>query len=182
MNWIEIIATSFSLISVGLTIRRSVWCWPTGIIGILAFLILFFQGKDWCNMILQIIFVIQSIHGWIWWRDNKDVPVDRMSKWRLRNTIETTGIIFIISFILTKVFSGNFTLLDSITASLSIMALLLTAYKILESWIWWIIADLLYIFLFIQNGYYLSSITYFVFLCLAILGFFNWKKEYDNQK
>ena len=179
MSIIEIIAVSFSLISVWLTIRKSIWCWPIGIIGILAFLDMFIQEKDWCNMVLQIIFILQSIYGWIYWKHSKNDQVYKMSKIKL--TIKITGIIFIMSYFLTRFFNGNFSLLDSITASLSIMGMILTAYKILESWWFWIIADVFYVILFISSGLYLSAITYFIFLILSTSGYITWKNEYDKK-
>lgn len=178
----EIIASGFSLISVWLTIRRSVWCWPIGIIGITAFFLLFYKSGDWCNMILQVLFVLQSIYGWYWWNDNKEVPVDRMSKFRLLNTIELTGIIFIICYSLSYFFNGSLILLDSITTSLSIMGMMLMGYKILESWFFWIIADVFYIILFYYQHNYYSSVTYFIFLCLAINGYLTWKKNFHENR
>ena len=182
---IEIIAVLFSLVSVLLTIKKNIWCWPTGIIGIIAFFYIFYQGRDWCNMSLQIIFILQSIYGWKWWGQNKDIPIDRMSKNRFKSTIELTGMIFVMSYCLTKIFNGNTTLLDSMTTSLSIIGMLLTAYKILESWWWWIMADILYIILFMENKpnpLYLSAFTYLIFLLLAIYGYLTWKKELNEQK
>jgi nicotinamide mononucleotide transporter len=60
------------------------------------------------------------------------------------------------------------------------MAMALLSMKKLESWILWIIADLLYIPFFIQSEHYLSAITYSIFLGLAVKGFIDWKKELKN--
>ena len=68
-------------------------------------------------------------------------------------------------------------ILDSITTSLSLTAMLLLARRKIENWIFWIIADLIYIPLFLYKGLYIASLQYFVFLILAISGYIEWKKN-----
>jgi nicotinamide mononucleotide transporter len=182
---IETIAVIFSLASVWLTTKRNIWCWPIGIIGIMFYFILFLQSKEYCNMLLQLTFLTQSIIGWMNW--NKD---DEFKEVTLYNSSLSSGryayILFEISqisfiyYFISLVSNGQLLVLDSITTGLSIMAMALLSMKKLESWILWIIADLLYIPFFIQSEHYLSAITYSIFLGLAVKGFIDWKKELKN--
>jgi nicotinamide mononucleotide transporter len=55
--------------------------------------------------------------------------------------------------------------------------MLLLARRKLENWIYWIIADIIYIPLYINKELYPTSLQFFIFLILAILGYRNWKKE-----
>jgi nicotinamide mononucleotide transporter len=66
--------------------------------------------------------------------------------------------------------------LDSITTALSLTGMLLLARRKLENWIYWIIADIIYIPLYIHKELYPTSLQFFIFLILAILGYRNWKK------
>ncbi len=68
-------------------------------------------------------------------------------------------------------------ILDSITTSLSLTAMLLLARRKVENWLYWIVADIIYIPLFIYKGLYVTSLQYMVFLYLAIRGYDEWKKE-----
>jgi nicotinamide mononucleotide transporter len=170
---IEAIAVIFSLVSVWLTTKRNIWCWPIGIIGIVLYLYLFLEKVEYCNTFLQFFFVVQSIMGWMNW--NKELSAKKYS--HLLFEILVTS--FVYGF-LSSLFGGNLTILDSLTTGLSIIAMFLMARKKLESWILWIIADILYIPLFIHNKMYLSSVTYFIFLILAINGFITWKKQLKN--
>ena len=68
-------------------------------------------------------------------------------------------------------------MLDSITTSLSLTAMLLLARRKVENWLYWIVADIIYIPLFIYKGLYVTSLQYMVFLYLAIRGYDEWKKE-----
>jgi nicotinamide mononucleotide transporter len=67
--------------------------------------------------------------------------------------------------------------LDSITTALSLTGMLLLARRKLENWIYWIIADIIYIPLYMYKELYPTSLQFFIFLILAILGYRNWKKE-----
>ena len=78
----EIIAVLFSLISVWLTSKDKIWCWPTGIIGVIAFACLFYTKGEWANVGLQFIFLFQSISAWINWK-NPSVKITKLVKMTL---------------------------------------------------------------------------------------------------
>jgi nicotinamide mononucleotide transporter len=56
----------------------------------------------------------------------------------------------------------------------------LLAKRKIDTWFYWIIADILFVVFFLNEEQYLSSITYFVFLILAITGLKQWKKLQIN--
>ena len=82
----------------------------------------------------------------------------------------------IIQYALNKT-DSDVVFLDSITTALSLTGMLLLARRKLENWIYWIIADIIYIPLYIYKELYPTSLQFFIFLILAILGYRNWKKE-----
>ena len=57
----------------------------------------------------------------------------------------------------------------------------LMARRKVESWIFWIIGDLITIPLYFSKGLTISSIQYLIFLILAILGYISWKKILNNS-
>ncbi|TWT66217.1 nicotinamide riboside transporter PnuC [Allorhodopirellula solitaria] len=67
MNWIELTATGFGFLCVLLTIRRSVWCWPTGLIQVLLFLVVFYDAKLYSDLLLHVIYVFLQFYGWYYW-------------------------------------------------------------------------------------------------------------------
>jgi nicotinamide mononucleotide transporter len=176
MNVIELLATLFSLSSVVASIKNSVLTWPLGIVGILFYMLHFNNLGLTANTFLQLIFIIQSLYGWYNWKS--DIIISRLNKLQL---IYTNLIFFILSFgmifLLRDFVNNNLVILDSITTSLSLVGITLLAMKKIQSWYYWIIADILYIFLFLCNENYLSMITYLVFLLLAIIGLKKWKTK-----
>lgn len=172
---IEIIAVIFSLLSVILSARNNIWGWPVGIIGVLAYFFIFEQNRDWNNMTLQIVFLLQSIYGWFVWKRGSATKIGT-----IKNRLDLSLVFVLLTPVLYFIsigFNGNSSLLDSVTTCLSIMGMVLLAHKKIENWVIWTIADFLYIGLFIENKLYLSAGLYFIFLLVAIWGFIDWKKQ-----
>ena len=68
---LESIAVIFSLLSVWFTSKENKLCWPVGILGVIGFMIIFYQTKDWGNFFLLFVFLFQSIKGWLNWNENE---------------------------------------------------------------------------------------------------------------
>ena len=177
MSIVEITAVVFSLLSVILTVKNNIWCWPVGIIGIIFYMILFYQHNIFGNMLLQTLFIVQSIFGWYNWNKPSKYPIKWLSGGSKESVLGITGLLIVLFSIIIKNKGGHSPYLDGTTTALSVVAMLLMAYRKIESWILWIIADIIFIVFFYINELYLSSGIYSVFLILAILGLFEWKKS-----
>lgn len=175
---IEIIAVIFSLLSVYFTIKEDSFCWPIGIVGIIAYSVIFKDNHDWVNLILQFVFLMQSFIAWKNWHKAKDnIEVSRLSINDIANTVVNIFSVFLLTFSMSVVFSGHDRVLDSISATLSIFGMYFLSTKKIEAWYCWILADILFIFLFYKHQLYLSCGLYFIFLLMAVSGLMRWKKQ-----
>ena len=52
----EIIAVIFSLICVYLTVKKNIWAWGTGLIGVIAYAFVFYDNQLYADFGLQFIF------------------------------------------------------------------------------------------------------------------------------
>lgn len=171
---IEIAAVVFSLVSVYLGGKNNILTWPIGILGITMYSILFYNSNVFGNALLQIIFLIQSIYGWSKWNNDRKIGILPINK-SIKNILLALSTSLIISYILYISGSKN-SLFDGFTTGLSIIALILMIYKKIDCWYYWIIIDILFVVFFIKLELYLSSITYFIFLLLAIWGLKKWNQ------
>lgn len=75
---------------------------------------------------------------------------------------------------------SHLSMLDATVTSLSIVALYLLSQKMLESWLVWIVIDILYILLFKEQNtpYHAFMALFDATLCL--IGFITWMKEYQH--
>jgi nicotinamide mononucleotide transporter len=51
------------------------------------------------------------------------------------------------------------------------------AKRWIENWCLWILADILYVPMFIAGDQYITASLYFIFIGLATKGYFMWKNE-----
>ncbi len=67
--------------------------------------------------------------------------------------------------------------LDTFTTAAAFVAMWLMANKKLEHWIFWIAVNIVSVPMYFIKGFGFTSIQYFIFLILAILGYKEWKKQ-----
>lgn len=173
---IEIYAVVFSLLSVLFVVMNKTISWPFGIVGIIFYGLFFYDLGATANIFLQFLFLIQSVYGWYNW-NKTEVKISRLESSDNLKLMIFTFILFTISFTIL----GYSSIFDTITTSLSISAMYLLANRKIESWYYWILADILYITFFINIESYLSAVTYSVFLILAIIGLRKWCIEIKKR-
>ncbi len=184
MNYYEVLAATFGIISVYLSVRQSIWTWPTGIINVALYIIVFFQAKLYADMGLQMVYVVLSFYGWYQWlyggRDRTELPVARMSG---RLSLGLSILCLILSAFLGTVLSrqtdASLPMLDSTTTVVSLIAQWMMTKKFLESWIVWVGVDVVYVGMFIYKSLYVTTGLYLIFLVLAVKGYIEWKKSLD---
>lgn len=66
-NYIEVFGAVTGILYVFLEIRQTIWLWPVGIITSAVYIWVFFTGKLYADMSLQVYYLVISILGWYWW-------------------------------------------------------------------------------------------------------------------
>ena len=72
--------------------------------------------------------------------------------------------------------------IDAFTTCYSLSATYMVTKKIIGNWLYWIVIDLVSIYLYAQRDYYLTAVQYGLFTLLAVYGYKVWRKEYKLQK
>lgn len=49
--------------------------------------------------------------------------------------------------------------------------------KVIENWYVWAFADILYIYLYIQRGLWLTSVLYVIFFAMCVAGAVEWQRS-----
>ena len=185
---LELFAVIMNIISVIYAKRNSILVYPTGLIGTGIFVYILYNIGLLGDMIINFYFVLMSIYGWYYWSQKKDGET-------LHNVSRTSikEYYFILILGVTSLLSIYFiyniydkwdswtAYVDTITTAIFFIAMYLMARRKVESWIFWIIGDLISIPLYFSKGLTISSIQYLIFLILAILGYISWKKILNNS-
>lgn len=168
------------LICVLLVVRENPWNFPIGIANNLVFLILFFEARLFADAGLQIVYAILGVHGWhAWLRGGAKRTRLHVSQVPGRIAVLSLPIFIAGAAVLVlalRALSGAAPVLDSSTTMLSLVAQYWLNRKYLENWILWMIADLIYIYLYVTRGLYLTAALYAVFFVLCCMGWRQWKK------
>ena len=187
MSAIEGIAVLMTLIGIALTIRQHVACWPVGIIGIVAYLVLFIQAKLYADSALQPIYIAQSVYGWWYWsrggRDGESTTPIVTLGWRARAgvIVATAVTALVVGMGLARWTDAAAPYADAALSATSLAANWLLARKVLENWILWILVNIGYVVLFWRKGLHLSSGLYVILLGLAVAGLVEWNRARRSQ-
>ena len=181
ISGIELSGTAFGIAGVWLTVRKNWLCFPAGLVNVGLYAVLFFREKLYADASLQIVYVVLLIFGWVYWRKTEAGNAFFATRTSGRLWTTLTGICMASTLLLGTLFK-NYTdaslpFLDSLLTSMSLVAQWMIAKKKLENWIIWIVADVLYVGMYIYKNLYLTSILYFIFILLAIKGYREWKKN-----
>jgi|DewCreStandDraft_4_1066084.scaffolds.fasta_scaffold00022_134 nicotinamide mononucleotide transporter len=185
MSIFEIISALISIVAVYLTVKQKIICFPTGIISVALYFYVFYKAKLYADMSLQIFYISMLIYGWYNWlfkkSGNEKLKVTKLNKKDYPIPIIIVILFTIVlGFILRNLTDASLPYIDALTTSLSLFAQWLVAKKKIENWIVWIIADTIYVAMYIYKDLYATAILYFIFILLAIKGFLDWRKATLN--
>jgi len=83
----------------------------------------------------------------------------------------------LIALLLKHATDSTVPLADGLTTTLSLVAQWMLTRKLLENWWVWIMADVLYVGLYLYKGLNLTAVLYGVFLGLCVLGLRTWRRS-----
>jgi len=187
MTWIEAIAVVFGLLCVWLTIRQNIWCWPTGLVQVALYIAIFYRVKLYSDLILHVVYVAMQLYGWYFWlHGGRDRSASDVTILKTRVRLAWLAIVFFGTlgwgYLMAKFTDAAIPYGDAFTTVASLVAQWLMANKKLESWFFWISVDLVAIGIYWNKGLHLTSGLYAVFLILAAMGWFAWRKSLHESK
>ena len=178
----EVLAVVTGIISVYLSTREHIWSWPTALVNVALYFVVFLEAKLYADMGLQVVYFVLSLYGWYEWlyggENRTELHVSRASR-RLGVRLVVIGATCaaLLGTLLARFTDAALPYVDSATTSTSLVAQWMMTRKILENWAVWAVVDVVYIGMFVFKGLYLTAGLYTVFLVLAIMGYVQWKRS-----
>ncbi len=182
---IEMLAVALGVANITLLVRRSIWNYPFGIAMVTLYAWIFFGAKLYSDALLQIFFFVVQLYGWAHWLGRRDesglVIVERLSKKAgLVYAASAMAGIAALGGVMAHFTDASFPFWDASIAVLSVCAQIMLARRILENWIVWVVVDLLAIGLYWTKELQPTAALYAIFLIIATLGFFEWRKAWKR--
>ncbi len=193
LSWLELIGTLVNLWGVWLMTRNRILTWPVGIVGVVLFLLLFWQIQLYADCLEQLYYIATGFWGWYLWRKSGKPNQGVITRNTPRQNAITIGIVGVFSLLmgwanshlhlwLPRVFTeaASFAYLDATTTMMSFAAQILMAWRRLECWLIWIAVDVIGIWLYWQKGVVFVAALYCVFLVLATYGLISWARQQNS--
>ena len=137
---------------------------------------------------MNVYYSIMSIYGWWNWSRVKDNHyIVLISKTNKKEYLIASFFFLLTIGVTFSVYKMNLDSLeipnyiDIFTSGIFFTAMWLMANKKIESWIFWIVGDIITIPLYSYRGLGILSLQYLIFLILAIQGYYEWKKTLNKQ-
>ncbi|WP_425410626.1 nicotinamide riboside transporter PnuC [Hyphococcus sp.] len=182
---IEIAAVILGLCNITLLIRRSIWNYPFGILMVILYMRIFYDAKLYADAGLQVFFLIVQIYGWAYWLRRRDasglVIVRRITRNQgIAYAAAGAAGVALMGTLLARLTDASLPYWDSTIAVFSVIAQILLARRRLENWLVWVGVDIVAVGVYWAKGLYPTAGLYAVFLILATLGFFAWRRAYHT--
>ena len=183
LEWspLESTAAAFGVVSVFLSTRQNIWSWPTAIVNVALYTIVFYNGRLYGQMGLQAVFFILSVYGWYQWlhggEQKTELRVSRASPRLLGILAGLNLVAWVALAAILRRTDAALPWLDALLATTSLVAQWMMTRKILENWILWIALDIVYMPMFLSQRLYATALLYAAFLVLAVMGFVQWRRS-----
>lgn len=200
VSYLEFFGLVSGIIAVVLSALANVWSWPAGIINVTLSFFLFFQVQLYPDMFLQIFFFITNVMGW--WRWTHPRPYEEDRKHELKISFLKTSELILVSAggiagtLLLGLFAENlhelfpsvFTkpsaapYLDSFITVMSIVATIYLIQKKIESWVIWLLVDVIATYLYFSRDIKLYGVLYLALCFIAAFALWNWVREFRGYR
>jgi nicotinamide mononucleotide transporter len=181
MSKLELIASLAALAGVYLTSRKLSLGWIIGALGSVLYTVLFFEGKLYAESVLQLIYAVLGIRGWMLWKHEKAfqmLPVTRLTRNSFFRGSSITLILTIgIGWLLSRYSDTDVPWLDAFLAAAGLTVTVWMMLRYLENWLFWIGIDIASAVLYFSRSMPIAALVYLVFTALAVYGYVQWKND-----
>ncbi len=183
--WFERIGFPSGVVGVYLMVKRSWVNFPVGLIWAVAYAFYFYAvARHYGEMSLSIINAIYLIDGWIKWKSGTvavDLPITRLSGWNWVIILMTIAVAYPLFVLVLHSVRGQYVYADGATTALSLAAQYLTNRKKIESWYFWIVANMVIVPVFFYREFYATAILISIFTVMAFFGLAEWRQAMRLQ-
>jgi len=184
-SMLEAVSFVAGAVCVWLVVKENIWNFPIGIVNTAGYAVVFFEARLYGDASLNVLYCALGILGWYLWLfgGDKNAPLRVVRAGRLELALVAllvvlgTGILWRT----VRLAGGASPLGDAVTTSLSLGAQWLLNRKRVENWVLWIVADAIYVPLYIYRGLNLTALLYAVFFVMAVMGLKAWTRAYESS-
>jgi len=182
----ELTAVVLAVAYLLLAIRQNIWCWFCAAISTSIYVYLFATANLYMESLLNVFYFGMAIYGWTIWRSGEtdgDLPV---SVWPLQVHVYAVSSIVCLAaatgFLLAIFTDAAYPYIDSATTFAAVWATFLVARKILENWWYWLVIDVVSVFIYWARGLEATAVLFVVYVVLIPIGLVAWTRSWREQQ
>jgi nicotinamide mononucleotide transporter len=186
MSMLEIVAVIVSFAGIWLTARRQLLCWPVNLLACALYFKIFLDVRLYADMVLQALFGVALIYGWIVWARGQEISGD-VTVEPLPARAAVAGLAagavgaVVIGWLTSRYTDAALPWMDALLSSFSLVAQYWTARRHTLNWLLWIVVDTLYVGMFAFKGLWLTGGLYGAMIVLAVIGYRRWREATPKQ-
>jgi nicotinamide mononucleotide transporter len=170
-----------------LAIRENIWCWLCAGISTAIYVYLYFSAKLYMESVLNVFYFAMAIYGWLVWRSgNAGDGTIAVTTWAVKVHAAAGAVIAVMviasGFLLDRYTDAAFPYIDSATTFAAIWATFLVARKVLENWWYWLVIDVVSIFIYWTRGLELTSALFVLYVLMIPFGLASWTRSLREQR
>lgn len=200
LSYLEFFAVVTGILAIALSAAANIWSWPAGLVNVFLSAFAYYQVQLYPDMFLMVFFFVTNLLGWWRWANPKPGEEDRKKelkvsfmKWKQFLLISASGIVgtFLVGMMAANLHEwfpllfnlpSAFPYADSFILVMSVITTFFMIQKKIESWIIWIIVDILATYLYFMKDLKFFALEYVIFTFIAAYGLWHWYREYRSYK
>ena len=185
---LEATSVVFGILYLVLAIRESLWCWPAAFVSSMLTLLVVFGARLYSEVALNVYYAAMAVYGWFQWHyggrrgGTAELPI---GVWPLKMHALAIGgsavLAAVIGFTLSRNTQAAFPYLDAFLTIGSVVTTYMVARKLLENWLYWLVIDSLWLYVYWQRELYLYVGLFALYLVLVVLGLKRWHRDWRAQ-
>ena len=169
------------IVGVYLSVKEKILAWPLFISCYAAYVHISFRGGYYAFAGMNVIFALVAAYGWFGWsksskKSGREIRISHLApayRWIVAAFIcmGTLGL----GFLLELTGEARLPYYDAFAATCALCAQWMLSRKFIENWIFWMLADTVYLSFFLIDRIWPSVVLFAAFIFLAIKGWNEWK-------
>ncbi len=181
---LEIVAVAAAIAYLVLAIRQNIACWFFALLSTGIYIALFIEARLYMESVLNAFYFGMAVYGWVSWRHggDNDLPVSQRSiGFHVVAIVAIMLVALVNGFLLDRYSDAAFPYVDSMTTWAAIWTTYLVAQKVLENWWYWLVIDVVSIFIYWNRGLELTALLFVLYVAMIPFGYLAWRKSLREQ-
>jgi nicotinamide mononucleotide transporter len=176
-------AIVFGVLYLIFAIKEKLICWAFAFINSATYVYVSYTAKLHLDALLQVFYVIMAVIGFVNWNKPKNETV--FQQLPMRKHVMIIAFTMLVSILLGTIFARYTSqvspYVDATTTCFSLVATYMTAKKIVENWLYFVVVDSIMVYLYFTRDLKMSSVLMLFYTLMAINGYIHWRKLYYQQ-